>query len=78
MYSKRQIDAKYRYKKLAAILENNMKWLTKLKQKTKLNALRRETRMELSRMSNRDLNDIGLTRSDIERVARAATLPNLK
>ena len=30
----------------------------------------RETVSELSRLSNRELNDLGITRADIERVAR--------
>lgn len=32
----------------------------------------RVTRNELSRLTDRELDDIGLTRGDIERVARAA------
>jgi uncharacterized protein YjiS (DUF1127 family) len=32
----------------------------------------RQTVVELDRMSNRELNDLGIARSDIQRVARAA------
>lgn len=33
----------------------------------------RQTVLELGRMSNRELNDLGIARSDIRTVARAAT-----
>ena len=50
-----------------------MKWLTKLKETTKRKAEIRRTETELSRMTDRDLWDIGITRADIRRVARTAT-----
>lgn len=31
-----------------------------------------ETVRELSRLNNRELNDVGISRSDIERIARSA------
>lgn len=55
-----------------------MKWLDKLKETQRRNTLKRSTKMELSRMSDRGLKDIGLTRGDINRISREVTLPNLK
>ena len=48
-----------------------MKWLTKLKKNTARKAAIRKTENALSRMSDYNLKDIGLTRGDIRRIARS-------
>lgn len=60
-----------RHRDLYAVLDG---WLDALKLNRRRNAIYRQTLRELSSLSERELNDIGLCRSQVQQVSQQAAM----